>query len=87
MSLFRHDCIAAVKLFNDFSAFVRDDGSDAVVSAVLCPKNERFIDCCVINHRVTEKDFEVVCVTEPLSRFVSWTAVYCKDSALEWSQV
>ncbi|KAL5970882.1 tRNA guanine-N 7 methyltransferase non-catalytic subunit WDR4 [Taenia solium] len=82
-----HDCIAALKLSNDFSAFARGDGSDAVVSGVLCPKNERFIDCCVINHRVTEKDFEIVCTTEPLSRFVSWIVVYCKDSALEWSQM
>ncbi|EUB61132.1 tRNA (guanine-N(7)-)-methyltransferase subunit WDR4 [Echinococcus granulosus] len=82
-----HDCVIAVKLSNDFSAFVRDDSNDAVISGVLCPKNERFVDCCVINHRITEKDFEVVCMTEPLSRFVSWTFAYCKDSALEWSQM
>ncbi|CDI98205.1 tRNA guanine N7 methyltransferase subunit [Echinococcus multilocularis] len=82
-----HDCVIAVRLSNDFSVFVRDDSNDAVVSGVLCPKNERFVDCCVINHRIAEKDFEVVCMTEPLSRFVSWTFAYCKDSALEWSQM
>ncbi|KAL5109542.1 tRNA guanine-N 7 methyltransferase non-catalytic subunit wdr4 [Taenia crassiceps] len=82
-----HDCVVAIKLSSDFSAFARGDGSDAVVSGVICPRNERFIDCCVINHRVTEKNFEVVCMTEPLSRFVSWTVAYRKDSTFEWSQM
>ncbi|VDM20837.1 unnamed protein product [Hydatigera taeniaeformis] len=82
-----HDCIVTVKLSEDFSTFARDDTNDAFVSGVLCPRNEHFVDCCVVNHRITEKDFEVVCMTEPLSRFVSWTVVYCRDSALEWSQM
>lgn len=34
-----------------------------------------------------EKHFEVVCMTEFLSKFVSWVVVYGDDSSIDWSEV
>ena len=84
---YSHDCIIAVQLFKDLSAFERDSGGDILMSVIACPPKERFIDCCVINHNAINRTFEVVCLTEPLSRFISWIVKLSDNSSLQWSQV
>ncbi|VDD78438.1 unnamed protein product, partial [Mesocestoides corti] len=80
-----HNCILSVRISKDLHAFERANGA-IVASGVVCPGGERFIDCCVINHKAP-RSFEVVCFTEPISRLISWIVTYNNDSSLIWSQV
>uniref|UniRef100_A0A5K3G4I6 WD_REPEATS_REGION domain-containing protein n=1 Tax=Mesocestoides corti TaxID=53468 RepID=A0A5K3G4I6_MESCO len=79
-----HNCILSVRISKDLHAFERANGA-IVASGVVCPGGERFIDCCVINHKAP-RSFEVVCFTEPISRLISWIVTYNNDSSLIWSQ-
>ncbi|KAM7535554.1 hypothetical protein Aperf_G00000092166 [Anoplocephala perfoliata] len=54
-----------------------------VFSGVICHSCEQFIDCCVINHRPLEKQFEVVSLTaHPELR--SWMVFYGDSPSLDW---
>ncbi|VDL62115.1 unnamed protein product [Hymenolepis diminuta] len=75
-----HDCILSINLSPDFTKF-------GEVSGVDCPFDEKFVDCCVINHQAQEKSFKVVCMTESLSRLFFWMVSYDSDSPAKWIEV
>lgn len=79
-STLRHDCILSINLSPDFTKF-------GEVSGVDCPFDEKFVDCCVINHQVQEKLFKVVCMTESLSRLFFWMVSYDSVSPAKWVEV